>query len=131
MGSRHRVLAALFSLLFAAVLSSAARAGVVPVSRLSRVFIEAETSLDSFDTSDEFTTLGLYDKTLSASVPGAGGGDTSGTASQLSLFGPASSSARRSERHRESWLRSTPSRGSQSARLSISSTSSAKASRCD
>jgi hypothetical protein len=79
---RRRLFLAVF--VWAAVCSLAAQAGVVVISRLSSLEASGQTSLDQFDLSDQFTTVGSYDHAIGDSVPAAGGGTTQAQASQQS-----------------------------------------------
>lgn len=80
--SRH-VVAALVGLSLI-ILADGASAGVVAISRSSTIAASAATSLDTFDESDQFDTLGAYDQTVSGSAAAEGGGSSQASASQQS-----------------------------------------------
>ncbi|MEA2707410.1 MAG: hypothetical protein QOF78_11 [Phycisphaerales bacterium] len=59
-------------------------AGIVVTARESSLAASGQTSADQFELSDTSTEFGFYDQTIGQSLPGAGGGTTSASASQRS-----------------------------------------------
>ena len=83
-----------------AVTGTSSQAGLVVTSRESSLAASGQVTGDQFNLTDSSTSLGSYENTIGDSLPGAGGGTTSASASQRAnvtadalpddLFGSAS-----------------------------------------